>query len=101
MNRRFLLYAIACLVGVGSMLLPIPFEETGLILFLVAFLVLILLGHKIAYRNNKYGILEQYTHPIKLFREHVNKNEKIIMNATLYLIGGILLGFLFRSSSYF
>ena len=98
MNRQFLLYLIPGLLGVGIIFLPTPYEKIGLFVFLASFLALIILGYKVAFRNNKYGMLAQYTHPIKLFTEQVNKSEKIIINLCIILMAGIIFGFLVRSS---
>jgi hypothetical protein len=84
------------MVGAGSMMLPTPYEKLGFALFLVLFLILIVLGHKVAFRNNKYGVFAQYTHPIKLMTEKLNKNEKVLVNISIITILSIMFTLLIR-----
>jgi len=82
-SKTLLLAAVLCLVAPW---LPELIGSRSYFLSLVGFVLLIVAGHRVAFRHDKAGIFAFWFRPAKMSKASLDKTEKWLMNLGLILV---------------
>lgn len=88
--KGFYILALAAIISFAAILLPEPYSKVGFLFMVLGIFIVIMVGHKSAFRQNKHGVFSQYTNP-KLFSGMTLSRKEL----TLFAVGvGLAIGFL-------
>ena len=93
---KWIAYGAGLLLGIIPMLLPQPFDKLALALFVISFLIVILIGHKAAFRAHPLGLFGQYKAPSKVLGQKLSIIERKILKVSLMVIAGLGIGLLYK-----
>lgn len=92
-RNKVIVLSLAAIVGFLSIRLPDPYSNIGMALLILSFIVLIVIGHKVAFRTHKWGMFAQYAHPEKILGAKLSKGEKYLLLISIVIAISILASF--------
>ncbi len=87
---------LAGIIAFSCVQLPYPYSDIGMWLLVAAFILLIFIGHKAAFRAHPRGILAQLTEPSKIWGAKFNSVEKQIMYGSIIVVVSVIGSFVLK-----
>ena len=70
------LTVVTAIVGLASAWIPAPYDAVGLYVILIGLLILVLAGHRAAFRADGAGIFALWWKPVKMASEQVHESDQ-------------------------
>ena len=90
------LTVLAAILGLTSAWLPSPFESVSIYLIAIGFVIVILMGHRMAFRADDAGVFAFWWKPMKMTKAEVDDSDQWPMFLGLVAVFAPILSMLSR-----
>jgi hypothetical protein len=91
------LHLATAVIGFSSILLPHPYSNFGILLLFLGFMLLIIIGHKAAFRQHEFGIFAWWRNPGRILGADLTQKEKQLLFLGLTLVLSVILSIIVKT----